>query len=130
MCRKKNDNVSLKGRKDYLTPPCHRLFLAKKLFSRSGELLDGAIAYIAPGGGGPEVPHLHPHDHLFIVTKGVAEIRIGEEKFLLHEGESMRVCGALLHSVWNPSSEETQMIGLTLEPRTTDSLPVEQRDSE
>ncbi len=39
--------------KDFITPPNHINFKAKKLFDNIGEIIDGAIAYIAPSGGGP-----------------------------------------------------------------------------
>lgn len=35
----------------FMTPPGHVHFLAKKLFGESGEIQDGAIAYLEPGGG-------------------------------------------------------------------------------
>ena len=56
---------------DFLTPPYHVHFLAKKLFVHMGKIIDGSIAYLEKHGGGPETPHTHPHDHLFIVVKGV-----------------------------------------------------------
>ena len=54
----------------FITPPDHVNFLAKPLFGAEGAIRDGAIARLAPQGGGPTTPHTHAHDHLFIVVKG------------------------------------------------------------
>ena len=53
---------------EYMTPPDHVNFKAKKLFGGMGEIIDGAVAHILPGGGGPQSLHTHDHSHLFIVT--------------------------------------------------------------
>lgn len=55
---------------DFIIPPNHVNFLAKKLFDDIGHLSDGAISYMEPNGGGPTTPHTHSHDHLFIVVEG------------------------------------------------------------
>ena len=47
-------------KKDFITPPNHVNFLAKKLFGEIGEIIDGSIAYLQPNGGGPD--ELHTHD--------------------------------------------------------------------
>ena len=41
----------------FITPPEHLKFLAKKLFGNCGEIIDGAIAYLEPDGGGPVKLH-------------------------------------------------------------------------
>ncbi len=66
-------------REGLVTPPKHVVFEAKKLFDKSAELIDEAIAYIQPSGGGPSEKHTHSHDHLFVVTQGRARIELGEE---------------------------------------------------
>ena len=63
----------------FITPAAHVGFLAKRLFGREeGCIKDGAVAYLEPGGGGPTEQHTHSHDHLFIVVKGEATIRLGD----------------------------------------------------
>lgn len=100
--------------KDFITPPNHVNFLAKKLFSEMGEILDGSIAYLEPEGGGPTEPHTHTHDHLFIVVKGEAMARVGDEEIIIKENTSYLVKGSLTHSIWNHSSETTVMIGISV----------------
>lgn len=101
-----------------MTPPNHRNFLAKKLFSNMGEIIkDGSIAYLEINGGGPLEPHTHAHNHLFIVAKGEAKILLDGEVIIIKENESYLVEGSVPHSVWNNLSETTIMIGISI---TTD----------
>ena len=99
---------------DFMTPPNHLNFKAKKLFGESGRIIDGAIAYVDVNGGGPTAPHTHEHNHLFIVTKGEARILLGSEEIVVKENESFLVDGNIPHSVWNNSDGETVMIGITV----------------
>ena len=55
---------------DFMTPPKHVNFHAKKLFGEMGRIVDGSVAYIELNGGGPTELHTHEHNHLFIVTEG------------------------------------------------------------
>lgn len=53
----------------FRSPAGHTGFLAKKLFAGDGsehsfgEIIDGAIAYLEPDGGGPTQMHTHPASH-------------------------------------------------------------------
>lgn len=47
-----------KDSEEFITPPNHIKFLAKPLFGKCGEIQNGAIAYLQPGGGGPIEPHI------------------------------------------------------------------------
>ena len=100
---------------DFITPPNHSSFLAKKLFAGMGEIIDGSIAYLDKDGGGPAEPHTHEHNHLFIVVKGEAKIIIGNETAIVRENDSYLVKGSIPHSVWNNLSETTVMIGISVE---------------
>ena len=40
----------------FITPSEHVNFLAKNLFGACGQIVNGAIAYLAPDGGGPSRP--------------------------------------------------------------------------
>ena len=99
---------------EFVTPPNHIDFKAKKLFGKQGEIIDGAIAYIEPNGGGPIELHTHSHDHLFIVVKGQAKILQGSEEIVVKENQSYLVNGNIPHSVWNDSDKETIMIGISV----------------
>lgn len=44
---------------EFITPPNHKGFSAKKLFDENGKIKWGAIAYIEKGGGGPEGNHVN-----------------------------------------------------------------------
>lgn len=101
-------------KKDFITPPNHVNFLAKKLFGETGEIIDGSIAYLQPNGGGPAELHTHEHNHLFIVTKGEAKILLGDKEIIVKKDESFLVKGSIPHSVWNNTDDETVMIGISV----------------
>jgi quercetin dioxygenase-like cupin family protein len=90
---------------EFMTPPKHVNFRAKKLFGAVGNIVDGAVAYIELNGGGPTELHTHDHNHLFIVTEGEAKILLGEA-FLVE--------GRIPHSCWNNIDGVTKMIGITV----------------
>ena len=98
----------------FMTPPNHVNFKAKKLFGAVGEIIDGAIAYLLPKGGGPTEKHTHEHNHLFIVTQGEALILLDDEEIIVKKDESFLVEGKIPHSVWNHSDRETVMIGISV----------------
>lgn len=103
---------------DFIKPANHVNFKAKKLFGELGTLKikDGSIAYIDLNGGGPTELHTHTHNHLFIVTKGEAKIKLDEKEIIVKENESFLVDGSIPHSVWNNcQTGETVMIGITVE---------------
>ncbi|MGN0621087.1 MAG: cupin domain-containing protein [Porcipelethomonas sp.] len=99
---------------EFITPPEHVNFRAKRLFGEMGRITDGSVAYIRPEGGGPLKKHTHKHDHLFIVTKGEARILLGDKEIIVKKDESFLVEGKIPHSVWNNTDEETVMIGITV----------------
>lgn len=103
---------------DFKTPPDHVAFLAKKIFGDCGRIIDGSIAYVEPGGGGPEHPHTHEHSHLFIVMVGEAVIRTPDQDILLKANESYLVDGSTEHSVWNVSEGTTVMVGISVMPES------------
>lgn len=100
---------------EFLTPPNHVRFLAKKLFGEMGIIRDGAIAYLEPNGGGPTEMHTHAHNHLFIVTEGEAKILYGEKTVIVQKNESFLVKGKVPHSIWNNCNTTTVMIGISVE---------------
>ena len=102
----------------FTTPPAHVNFLAKKLFGNAGELIDGAIAYLEPKGGGSTSPHTHAHNYLFIVVKGEARITLGESEKIIRENESFLVEGNIPHNVWNNISSTTILIGISVRKAT------------
>lgn len=99
-----------------MTPPAHVGFRAKRLFGAGGAIVDGAIAYLEPGGGGPVQPHTHDTDHLFIVVSGGAKVLLDGEETIIPENGSLLVKGNIPHSVWNNTGRETVMIGITVRP--------------
>lgn len=99
---------------NFITPPAHVNFKAKKLFGDMGHIIDGSIAYIDLNGGGPEELHTHEHNHLFIVTKGEAKIRLGDKEVIVGKDEAFLVEGKIPHSVWNNIQDETVMIGISV----------------
>ena len=101
---------------EFMTPPAHVNFRAKKLFGATGEILDGAIAYLEPNGGGPIAPHVHLHNHLFIVTEGEARINLDGKEVIVSKNQSFLVEGQIPHSVWNNSNGVTVMVGISVAP--------------
>ncbi len=100
--------------KDFSTPPEHVKFLAKKLFGECGRILDGAIAYIEPSGGGPIEQHTHEKNHLFIVIKGEVKVLYGDKVKCYRANESFLVQGEIPHSIWNETEETVIMLGISL----------------
>lgn len=100
----------------FVTPPNHFGFHAARLFGEQGLLLDGAIAYIEPGGGGPEPAHTHETDHLFYVIEGEMSVQSGDETITIHEGQVRRVPGNRPHATANPGTQITKVLGLTVAP--------------
>ncbi len=94
--------------------PNHIGFEALKLFGKNGNIIDGSLAYIQPGGGGPIELHTHAHDHLFAVIEGEAKILLDKEVIVIKKGESFLVDGRIPHSVWNNFENQTVMIGINL----------------
>lgn len=104
---------------DFITPINHIHFLAKKMFSNCGEIINGAIAYIEKRGGGPLDLHTHDHSHLFIVINGQARIRMGDTDKILNSNEAFLLDGKIPHSVWNNADETTVMLGVSVKPNET-----------
>ena len=84
----------------FITPSEHVNFLAKNLFGACGQIVNGAIAYLAPD--------------LFIVTQGEAKVLLDGQERIIRENEAFVVKGGIPHSVWNNAQAETVMIGITL----------------
>ena len=99
---------------EFITPPNHVNFKAKKLFDEIGSIMNGSIAYIEVNGGGPLEKHTHDHDHLFTVTKSEAKILLNNDEIILKKDESYLVNGKIPHSIWNNIDDETVMIGINL----------------
>lgn len=99
---------------EFITPPKHVGFLAKKLYAEDRRFVDVAVARLDKNGGGPTVLHTHEHDHLFIVTRGEAKIILDDRAVIIAKDESILVNGKTPHSVWNNIDEITEMIGITL----------------
>lgn len=68
---------------EFITPPNHENFKAKRLFDSIGEIIDWSIAYVDLNGGGPKEKHTHEHNHLFIVTQGEAKIFLDDEEIIV-----------------------------------------------
>ena len=99
---------------NFITPLNHINFKAKKLFGEVGEIIDGSVAYIDLNGGGPANQHTHEHNHLFIVTKGEAKIKLSGDEIIVRKDEAFFVNGKIPHSVWNNTADETVMIGISV----------------
>ena len=102
---------------EFITPPDHIHFLAKKLFADCGEIIDGSIAYLEKGGGGPTSLHTHEHNHLFIVVSGQARVELDGEVRIVDANESFLVNGHIPHSVWNNIDGTTVMIGISVKAK-------------
>lgn len=99
---------------EFMIPPKHVNFRAKKLCGAVGNIVDASVAYIDLHGGGPVEPHTHEHNHLFIVTEGEAKILLGEEEVIIRKDEAFLVEGHIPHACWNNIEGVTKMIGITV----------------
>ena len=70
---------------EFITPPNHKGFSAKKLCDENGKIKWGAIAYIEKGGGGPEGNHVHSDNHIFIVVDGEAKVILGNKEIIVRK---------------------------------------------
>lgn len=68
---------------NFITPPKHINFKAKKLFGAMETIIDGSIAYVDLSGGGPTEQHTHEHNHLFIITQGEAKIKLADSEVIV-----------------------------------------------
>ncbi len=100
---------------EFITPPGHSGFSAKKLFSENGKIKWGAIAYIEKGGGGPSGNHTHAENHIFIVADGEARVVLGDREVVIKKNESLFVVGTTPHSIWNNSDKVCQVIKISVE---------------
>lgn len=100
---------------EFMTPPGHCGFLAKKLFDEAGKIKWGAIAYLSEGGGGPKGNHTHEDNHLFIVAQGEAKVIVGDENVIVRKNEAFFVDGMKPHSIWNNTDGTTVVIKISTE---------------
>lgn len=100
----------------FFTPPNHVRFEAKKLFGALEGVLDGSVAYLEEGEGGPLEKHTHEHNHLFFVLEGQAKVLLGDDEILIPQGQSYLVPGKIPHSVWNGGTGTAVMLGISLKP--------------
>lgn len=101
---------------DFITPPNHQGFLAKQLFANceEGKILNGFVAYLDPNGGGPEPPHTHSQDHLFIVTEGCITFKVADREIVVKKDNSLYVKGEEIHSLWNRTDKIAKVIKINL----------------
>lgn len=109
MCSETNNQYN-----GFVTPPNHIYFQSKKLFSDTGQITDGSIAYLDPKGGGPLEVHTHEHNHLFIVVEGEAKILLDDKEIIIRKDESYLVDGSIPHAVWNNTNSVTKMVGISI----------------
>lgn len=107
---------------EFITPPGHSGFLAKKLFEKGGQIQWGAVAHIEPQGGGPAGGHTHPEDHLFLVIQGTATVCLGEEKVQVGENQAFFVDGSIPHSIWNFTGETITVVKISTTGEKTEVL--------
>ena len=99
---------------EFITPPGHSQFLAKKLFDNLGKIQWGALAYIEQGGGGPEGNHTHQDDHIFIVVEGEVKIYENDEFHVITKDNMYYVKGTTPHSIWNNGDEVAKVIKISV----------------
>lgn len=106
-----NNQLDLSG---FNLPSDHVDYFKKDLFGDCGEVLNGAVSYIYPNGGGPFEQHTHDNDHLVVIVRGQAKVLLADTFYIIHENESYIVKGDIPHSIWNNSSDTTILVGITL----------------
>ena len=97
--------------KDFIIPPGHIKFQAKMLATDlNATILDSAVAYVEPGGGGPTPLHTHEKDHFFIVVDGCATIKLEDKSVIIEKDETLYVKGFIEHGIWNETNQLLKII--------------------
>lgn len=104
------------GNPQFITPEGHSLFLAKKLFDGMGQIKWGALAYIEPGGGGPEGGHTHQEGHIFVVTEGEVVVLADGLPHPVRKDEMFFVEGGKPHSIWNKGDKTAKVLKISVLP--------------
>lgn len=68
------------------------------------------LAYIEPGGGGPENDHAHDFGHFITVFRGTLLVKQGQRQQLLHGPEAIAIPGGLGHSIWNAGQGDLELL--------------------
>jgi transcriptional regulator with XRE-family HTH domain len=77
----------------------------------TASLLQVTLTSLAPGGdSGPELVLDRPGEECILVLSGRAEITIGEERYVLREGDSLTFACATPHGLRNVAEGPTQLV--------------------
>lgn len=89
-------------------------------FSLTKDLPNPKISFLEvelePGIARPEETSVHDGEEFALVTKGVMEIIIGENKFILKEGDSIHYKSSRPHAMRNIGDARCRAIWITLPP--------------
>jgi transcriptional regulator with XRE-family HTH domain len=70
----------------------------------------GAYLLLLPVRREPALRHAHEGEEWLTLLSGVAEIKVGEERFLLREGDSLHFRAQAEHSYANPGSDSALLL--------------------
>ena len=87
------------------------------LTPESAKRLQVILSVIEPGSGSGKEPYTHDSDEeCVIVLKGELEFGVGQETYMLHEGDSLTFESRIPHWNRNPSATKTEVLWILTPP--------------
>lgn len=107
--RKLVEELKARGRKEITEHPEMVRPWGRYKVLDSGDRYKIKRVLLKPGNSLRPQMHLHRTEH-WVVIRGTAQVKIGDETFLLHEGESTFVPKETVHVLGNPTDSEVEII--------------------
>lgn len=107
--RKLVDNLKRQGRREIVEHPEMVRPWGRYEILDSGDRYKIKRVLLKPGSFLRPQMHHHRSEH-WVVIRGTAEVKIGNDSFLLHEGESTFVPKETVHVLGNPTDSEVEII--------------------
>jgi len=107
--RKLVEELKVRGRKEITEHPEMVRPWGRYKVLDSGDRYKIKRVLLKPGNSLRPQMHLHRTEH-WVVIRGTAQVKIGNETFLLHEGESTFVPKETVHVLGNPTDSEVEII--------------------
>jgi Mannose-6-phosphate isomerase len=74
------------------------------------------VGKVQPGGVTCEEPLSHFGEENLVVTQGKMKIQVGEDFYLLEEGDSIYYQSSIPHKIWNEGAEELIFVSAITPP--------------
>ena len=96
-------------------PPKHYDLLVRSVVEPSSGVKSFGVGIARMEKNGRCDPHVHDNvDQLFVVLKGAMMMKVGDEEFLLKQGQAVLVSRGEIHNNWNTLGDgETEYLTVT-----------------